>query len=89
MFVQKSSENTAKDDGAKYDSAKYNDRSLSTLIRVSVFPRLLFFRFSQLQLAGFAAGNSRSAASNLCRQTAGNCFCPNQPQLSTGQSLPK
>lgn len=33
MFVQKSSENTAKDDGAKYDSAKYNERSFSTLIR--------------------------------------------------------
>jgi hypothetical protein len=33
MFVEKSSENTAKDDGAKYDSAKYNERSFSTLIR--------------------------------------------------------
>ena len=33
MFVEKSSENTAKDDAAKYDSAKYNERSLSTLIR--------------------------------------------------------
>ena len=33
MFVQKSSENTAKDDAAKYDSAKYNERSFSTLIR--------------------------------------------------------
>jgi len=33
MFVEKSSENTAKDDGAKYDSAKYNERSFSTLMR--------------------------------------------------------
>ena len=33
MFVQKSSENTAKDDAAKYDSAKYNERSFSTLMR--------------------------------------------------------
>ena len=33
MFVEKSSENTAKDEGAKYDSAKYNERSFSTLIR--------------------------------------------------------
>ena len=33
MFVEKSSENTAKDDGAKYDSAKYNEWSFSTLIR--------------------------------------------------------
>jgi hypothetical protein len=33
MFVEKSSENTAKDDGAKYDSAKYNERSFSTLSR--------------------------------------------------------
>ena len=33
MFVEKSSENTAKDDAAKYDSAKYNERSFSTLIR--------------------------------------------------------
>jgi len=33
MFIEKSSENTAKDEGAKYDSAKYNERSFSTLIR--------------------------------------------------------
>jgi hypothetical protein len=33
MLVEKSSENTAKDEGAKYDSAKYNERSFSTLIR--------------------------------------------------------
>lgn len=33
MFVEKSSENTAKDEGAKYDSAKYNERSFSTLMR--------------------------------------------------------
>jgi hypothetical protein len=33
MFVEKSSENTAKDDAAKYDSAKYNERSFSTLTR--------------------------------------------------------
>ena len=33
MFVEKSSENTAKDEGAKYDAAKYNERSFSTLIR--------------------------------------------------------
>jgi hypothetical protein len=33
MLVEKSSENTAKDEEAKYDSAKYNERSFSTLIR--------------------------------------------------------
>ena len=33
MFVENSSENTAKDDAAQYDSAKYNERSFSTLIR--------------------------------------------------------
>ena len=33
MFVHKSPENTVKDDPAKYDSAKYNERSFSTLIR--------------------------------------------------------
>jgi hypothetical protein len=33
MFVENSSENTGKDDAAKYDSAKYNERSFSTLIR--------------------------------------------------------
>ena len=33
MFVDKSSENTAANDGYKYDSAKYNERSFSTLIR--------------------------------------------------------
>ena len=33
MFVQESSENTAANDGAKYDSAKYNERSFSTLMR--------------------------------------------------------
>ncbi|MEG4491742.1 hypothetical protein [Microcoleus sp. D3_18_C4] len=33
MFIEQSSENTAKDDAAKYDLAKYNERSFSTLIR--------------------------------------------------------
>ncbi|MEG4233779.1 hypothetical protein QUA40_16950 [Microcoleus sp. Pol11C3] len=33
MFIEQSSENTAKYDAAKYDSAKYNERSFSTLIR--------------------------------------------------------
>ena len=33
MFVEESSENTAKEDATKYDSAKYNERSFSTLMR--------------------------------------------------------
>ncbi len=33
MFVENSSENTDKNDAARYDLAKYNERSFSTLIR--------------------------------------------------------
>ena len=89
MFFHESSENTAANDGAKYDSAKYNDRSFSTLIRA--------LRLSQ-GYSSFVLVNCNSLAlrqqivdQNLqpVPRNRGNCCYPNRRQLSTGQSRQK
>jgi hypothetical protein len=75
MFVQKSSENTAKDDGAKYDSAKYNERSFSTLMRAL---RLSQGYFSFILVNCNSLALRQQIVDRLqatCAVKPRNCFC--------------